>query len=76
MDSYEQIDQFQIMEEKIDKLIKVVMELRNENGSLTEMFDLQEVKIGELNSEIEKYKSDREEARQRISSLLEKLEGI
>ena len=76
LNSGEEIDQFQLLEDKVDKLIDMIKTLKNENESFTEKFQIQEERLTDLTNEVEGLKSVRDKARQRIVSLLEKMEQI
>ena len=72
----EEMDQFQILEAKVDSLIKFAHSLKKEKESLLEKLHIQEGKIADLISELETLKGSRDKAKQRVLSLLEKLEQI
>jgi len=72
----EETDQFQLLEEKIDKLITTIKGLKTEKESLNEKLQIQEEKLTDLTREVEGLKSGRDKARKRIVSLLEKIEQI
>ncbi len=72
----EEIDQFQMLEEKVDSLIKMVIAFKRERESLLEKIHIQEEKIADLADEAEALKATRDKAKQRILSLLEKIEQI
>ncbi|NTV58512.1 MAG: hypothetical protein HGA74_14700 [Deltaproteobacteria bacterium] len=72
----EETDQFQVLEAKVDSLIKFTHSLKKEKESLLEKLHIQEGKIADLISELETLKGSRDKAKQRVLSLLEKLEQI
>ena len=72
----EEMDQFQVLEAKVDSLIKFANMLKKEKESMLEKLHIQEEKIADLSSELENLKSSRDKAKQRILALLEKLEQI
>jgi len=74
--SEEEIDQFKLLEEKIDKLITTIKNLKSEKESLHEKCQIQEEKLTNLSREVEDLKLGRDKARQRVVSLLEKIEQI
>jgi cell division septum initiation protein DivIVA len=76
MNKGEEKDQFEILEGKVDSLIRFADSLKKDRESLLEKIHIQEEKIGNLNSEVENLKGSRDKARQRIVSLLEKLDQI
>jgi predicted nuclease with TOPRIM domain len=69
-------DQFQLLEEKIDKLIGLIKTLKGEKTSLAEKARIQEEKVAGLTVQIESLKAAREKAKEKILSLLDKIEEI
>jgi FtsZ-binding cell division protein ZapB len=76
LNSEEGVDQFQLLEDKIDNLIEMIKNLKSEKESFAEKFQIQEKKLADLTKEVEGLKSGRDKAKQRILSLLEKMEQI
>jgi len=76
MHKSEEIDQFQMLEDKVDSLIKMVTAMKRERESLLEKIHIQEEKIANLASEAEALKATRDKAKQSILSLLETIEQI
>jgi uncharacterized coiled-coil DUF342 family protein len=76
MNPGDDIDQFQLLEEKIDGLIELIRELRKENEGSTERLQIQKEKIADLSKQVEGLRATRDNAKQRIVSLLEKIEQI
>ncbi len=76
LNSEEGVDQFQLLEDKIDNLIEMIKSLKSEKESFAEKFEIQEEKLGDLTKEVAGLKSGRDKAKQRILSLLEKMEQI
>lgn len=76
MHSEEEIDQFQLLEQKIDSLIEVVKALKQEKAALAEKVQIQEEKLADLSEQLDSLRAARDNARQRIVSLLEKIEQI
>ncbi|HOP46950.1 MAG TPA: hypothetical protein PK874_04745 [Desulfobacteraceae bacterium] len=74
MNSLDDIDQFQLLENKIDTLLEFVTELKKEKELLTEKIKMQEEKLAYLNVEIEDLKTVRDKAKQKVISLLQKIE--
>jgi len=72
----EEMDQFQVLEAKVDSLIKFAHMLKKEKESMLEKLQIQEGKIADLTSELENLRSSRDKAKQRVLALLEKLEQI
>ena len=76
MNSEEVIDQFQLLEDKIDSLIELVTTLRKEKEFFEEKIQIQENKLADLTEKLESLKTARDKAKQRIIFLLEKIEKI
>jgi chromosome segregation ATPase len=72
----EEIEQFQVLEEKIERLIQYVASIQREKEDLKERIRGQEEKIGVLTGEVEKLRENRDKAKQKIASLLEKIEQL
>ena len=72
----EEVDQFQLLEEKIDSLIETSMAFKSEKEALEEKLRIEEEKVSDLNSKIETLRSGRNDAKQKIMSLLEKMEQV
>jgi len=69
-----EMDQFLMLEEKVDVLIKAINALTQERDSVRQKFQVQQEKMAQASREIEELKSARDDARQRIASLLDKIE--
>jgi len=76
MENMEDLDQFEALEKKLDSLIDYVQTLKKEKEALAEQNQIQEGRISNMTAEIETLKSARDQARQKIISLLEKLEQL
>ena len=72
----EEVDQFQLLEEKVDSLIEKTMSLKSENEALKEKLQIEEGKVSDLTRKIEALRSGRNDAKQKIMSLLEKMEQV
>ena len=72
--SEEEVDQFKLLEEKVDSLIEKTMALKNEREAVEEKLRIEEEKVAELNGKIEELRSGRNDAKHKILSLLEKME--
>jgi chromosome segregation ATPase len=72
----EEVDQFQLLEEKVDSLIEKTMALKSEKEAFEEKLRIEEEKVSDLNSKIETLRSGRNDAKQKIMSLLEKMEQV
>jgi uncharacterized coiled-coil DUF342 family protein len=71
-----EIDQFDVLEQRIDSLIESMTTLKKDNAALTDKALIQEEKLSDLGAQVEKLKDARDKAKQRIIGLLEKLEQI
>jgi phage shock protein A len=76
MSALDDLDQFQILEDKIDGLIKLVADLRAEKESLAEKVHILEEKLANTSEQLEGLKAARERAKQRVIGLLDKIERI
>lgn len=72
----EETDQFQILEQKVDGLIEMVSQLKNEKASLAEKVREQEQRLSEQNEQLENLRSARDDAKQRVVALLQKIEDM
>ena len=72
----EEMDQFQLLEQKIDGLLELVGTLRKEKAALAEKAQIQEERLRDLAEEVESMKTARDKARQRILTLLDKIEKV
>ncbi len=74
MGTAEDMDQFQLLEEKIDSLIQYIASLKKENESLAENLHIQEGKLTDIAQEVEQLRAARGKVKQRVVTLLEKIE--
>ena len=74
MGAAEEMDQFQLLEEKVDSLIQYIASLKKENESLAEKLHIQEGKLTDLMQEVEQLKEARGKVKQRVVTLLERIE--
>ncbi len=70
----EEIDQFQLLEEKIDSLINLVGTLKKEKEALSEKLQFQEGKTADLTGRLQKSEAAKDIVKQRVSTLLAKIE--
>ena len=71
-----EMDQFQLLEERVDSLIQFIEVYKQEKESLSEKIRLQEKKIAGLTGDMEQLQGAREKAKKMISSLLAKIEQL
>ena len=76
MDETGEVDQFQLLEEKIDSLITLITDLKVEKERLRETVQVQDGEIAALKEQIENLNANKDRAKQRIVSLLEKIQQI
>jgi cell division protein ZapB len=69
----DELNQFGLLEEKIESLISLVSSLNEEKANLKKNIQGQEKKVGSLTKEIETLEIDRDVIRKRIATLLEKI---
>ena len=72
----EELDQFQLLEEKIGNLIEYVRSLKQEKESLSGQVKMQEEMIASLRGERDQLRQEKDTAKSRIVSLLEKIDQI
>lgn len=70
------IEQFQVLEEKVERLIQYVASIQREKEDLKDKVRIQDEKNEALTGEVEKLKQGRDKAKQKILSLLEKIESL
>ena len=70
------IDQFDLLEQKIDRLIESVALLKKEKESIAEKAQIQEERLADLTAQLEGLKTARDKAKQKVVSLLEKIENL
>ena len=70
---FDELNQFGLLEEKIEALISLVGSLNEEKADLERNIHSQEKKLGSLAKEIETLEVDRDAIRKRIATLLEKM---
>ena len=76
MATEDQADQFQLLEDRVDALIRLLETLRSEKAALSEQVDSQEKRVSDLSTEVEQLRGASGEARRRIAVLLEKIERL
>lgn len=76
MDISEEVDQFKILEDKIDKLIDYITALKKEKEALAEKNQVQEERLADLSDQLENSKTATDGVKQRIAALLEKMGQI
>ena len=67
-----EVDQFDVLEQRIDSLIESITSLKKENGLLAEKSQIQEERLSDLSAQVEQMKEAKDKAKQRIIALLEK----
>ena len=76
MATEDQAGQFQLLEDRVDALIRLVESLRSEKAGLSGQVSAQEKRLSDLSTEVEQLKEASDEARRRIAALLEKIERL
>ena len=70
------LDQFQLLEEKVDSLIQFIEAFKKEKASSVEKIRIREKKIADLKDDIQYLKGAQDRAKQMISSLLARIEKL
>ena len=70
------VDQFQLLEEKVDSLIALITDLKKEKELLAEQVQIQEMELADLTEQVGSLNTNRDRVKQRIGSLLEKMNQI
>ena len=76
MEQQDEMDYFKVLEEKVGVLIAQITSLREERESLRGKIRQQERNIADFSREIENLKGNRDKTRERIVSILEKIEQM
>jgi len=72
----EEIEQFDLLEQKIESLISVVGTLTEQRIALERKVKGQQAELDSVRNEIEMLKADRELVQKRIASLLDKIANV
>ena len=72
----DEIEQFELLEKKIDSLIELINELKQEKKLVAEKIQVQDAKVTDLTEQVNNLKAIRDKAKNRIAFLLEKMEKI
>jgi chromosome segregation ATPase len=76
MEKGDEIDQFQILETKVESLIKYVGSLKQEKETLVEKVGDLEKRVAGMGAEVKRLHTARDQAKARIVKLLEKIEQL
>lgn len=76
MENIGELEQFQLLEQKIDSLLELVNSLKKDKAVLAEKVQAQEEKLVDLSEQVSVLRAGRDKARQRIMSLLERIEQV
>jgi chromosome segregation ATPase len=76
MATEDQAHQFQLLEDRVDALIRLVETLRSEKAGLSDQVSAQEKRVSDLSVEVEQLREASGEARRRIAVLLDKIERL
>jgi FtsZ-binding cell division protein ZapB len=76
MATEDQADQFQLLEDRVGALIRLVETLRSEKAALRDQVSAQEERLSDLGVEVEQLREAGGEARRRIAALLDKIERL
>ena len=76
MEKENEIGQFAVLEEKLNKILEGYTTLKEEREKLITQMHVNEEEVEKLRKEITTLKNERSEVRVRIERLIERLEGI
>ncbi len=74
--SAEEVDHFQLLEEKIDRLIRLVNSLKEEKERMENRLKEQDATIDELRQQVEELQADKDRAKERIKNVLDKIDQL
>jgi len=70
----DELNQFEVLEDRVESLISLVSSLKQENASLDRQAKEGGEKVRSLEKEIEGLRADRDAVRERIAALLKRIE--
>jgi len=76
METSEEIGPFQVLEKKVEALIVYTASLKQEKERLVEKLHTEEEKTRQLMNKIKELKAARVNVKQRVATLLERIEGV
>ncbi|MBN2123047.1 MAG: cell division protein ZapB [Deltaproteobacteria bacterium] len=76
MDRTDELDQFELLERKVESLLGYIASFQKEKDALQEKIHIQDERIADLGSELEALRASRDKAKQRIIGLLERIEQV
>jgi len=76
MDKENEIHQFAVLEDKLNKILEGYTTVKGEREKLISQMKEKEEEVKKLRDEIDALKNERLEARTRIERLIERVEGI
>ena len=76
MESNAETDYFKLLEDKIGELIIKMQEMKDERVSFTKTIDDQKVRIDTLTMELDELKESKQQAKKRITTILEKIDKL
>ena len=69
-------DYFKLLEDKIGELINRMQEIKDEKESFIKTIDEQKLRIDTLTTELNELKESKQKAKERITSILDKIEKL
>jgi FtsZ-binding cell division protein ZapB len=72
----DELDQFELLEQRVESLISLVSSLKEENAALERQVQEAGEKLRSLEKEMEGLRADREAVRERIAALLRRIEEL
>lgn len=76
MDSQVALEHFDLLEQKLEQILKLYQNLQGENATLTKLLEEQEQALLEARETVNRLQKERDAVRQRIDQLLNKLEVL
>lgn len=76
MDLTPETDHFKLLEDKVGELIEKMQTMKKERDSFVKKIEEQDIKITQLTNELNELKETRNKAKDRIASILEKIENL
>jgi len=71
---FHEIDQFELLEQRVEALISLVSSLKEENAASERRVQEEGEQLRSLEKELESLRAEREAARERIAALLSRIE--
>jgi hypothetical protein len=70
------ITNFEILEERLEELLRFSETVEKENNLIKEQFALKDLEIKELRERLDKIEKEKVKAREKVEGLIERLDGL